>query len=156
MKTLFMYCVVLAAMGCGNEYDPAATTGAAGREVPVSAVLTGVGPTAAEDTDAAAPLRTESTFCAVTQMQIWVNANYPSAYGWSRSYSGNNGTADLTTGTCGGGSSSYREQRFNAGSCSSGSCTYDVQRCDFGCSGASCYHNYNLKCTCAPNQCQIL
>jgi hypothetical protein len=23
-------------------------------------------------------------------------------------------------------------------------------------SGASCYHDYTLKCTCAPNQCQVL
>lgn len=161
MKTLYSCMIFLVffslfcAWGCG-EQPTTESAGAAGREVPITNIQTGIGPTAAEDTDASSTPVAESTYCAVTQMQIWVNNNYPSAYGWSRTYSGNNGRADLTTGFCGGGGSSYQEQRFNAGSCSSGSCTYDVQRCDFGCSTASCYHNYTLKCTCAPNQCQVL
>jgi hypothetical protein len=132
--------------GCGLD-----TAGKPGHRIDQPTVVVS---TPADD-DGGMMLRAESTYCSVTQMQSWVNANYPSAYGWSRSYSGNNGKADLTTGWCSGGSA-YREQRFNAGSCGASSCTYDVQRCDFGCSGASCYHDYTLKCTCAPNQCQVL
>lgn len=108
------------------------------------------------DDDAGLEQRTESTYCSVLQMQSWVTANYPSSYGWTRSFSGNNGRADLVTGWCPSGFNAYDEKRFNAGSCSAGSCTYDVQDCALGCTGQSCGHSYTLKCTCAPNQCQVL
>jgi hypothetical protein len=138
--------VALAYGGCGLD-----TAGKPGHRIDQPTVVVD---TPAKDDDAGMMLRAESTFCAVTQMQVWVNANYPSGFGWSRSYSGNNGTATLVTGSCNPGSTT-RVEHFNAGSCGASSCTYDVQRCDNGCAVAGCYHDYTLKCTCAPNQCTV-